>query len=155
MGIYARVTGDYFLAMQNHTHSAYLAREAGDAQGEAISGFCATMERVNYGLVTIPESVRSMLIELREAGKRLYEALEGKTDTADAIRWAYLNEARKVYDLYNARNNIDFINHKSGHRPTWDALRRAYLWMAEKLGIPQPDLEFLNELKQQQLQLNK
>jgi len=91
MGIYARATGDYFLAMQNHTHSAYLAREAGDAQGEAISGFCATMERVNYGLVTIPESVRSMLIELREAGKRLYEALEGKTDDADAIRWAYLN----------------------------------------------------------------
>ena len=69
--------------------------------------------------------------------------------------WAYLNEARKVYDLYNAGNNVDFINHKSGHRPSWDALRRAYLWLAEKLEIPRPDLEFLNELEQQQLQAKK
>ena len=69
--------------------------------------------------------------------------------------WAYINGARKVYDLYNAGNNIDFINHKSGHHPSWEALNRAYLWLAEKLEIPKPDLEFLNELKQQQLQLNK
>ncbi|MDD4870229.1 MAG: prolyl oligopeptidase family serine peptidase [Kiritimatiellae bacterium] len=79
--------------------------------------------------------------------------IAGQTDH-DGSR-AYLNEARKVYDLYNAGNNIEFINHKSGHRPSWDALRRTYVWMAEKLGIPQPDLKFLDELEQQESQAKK
>ena len=49
--------------------------------------------------------------------------------------WQYLNEARKVYDLYGRPNEIGFFDHASGHRPTLKSLEIAYRWLAKQLEI--------------------
>jgi len=49
--------------------------------------------------------------------------------------WQYLEEARKVYALYNKPENIGFFDHATGHRPTEESLHIAYGWLAEQFKI--------------------
>ena len=49
--------------------------------------------------------------------------------------WQYLEEARKVYALYNQPENIGFFDHASGHRPTEESLQIAYRWLAEQFRV--------------------
>ncbi|MBT4136873.1 MAG: prolyl oligopeptidase family serine peptidase, partial [Candidatus Latescibacteria bacterium] len=49
--------------------------------------------------------------------------------------WQYLEEARKVYTLYDKPNNIGFFDHASGHRPTEESLHIAYEWLAEQFHV--------------------
>ena len=61
----------------------------------------------------------------------------GQADRPES--WQYLNEARKVYALYNKPEAIGFFDHASGHRPTEESLHIAYQWLAEQFGIsPNP-----------------
>lgn len=53
--------------------------------------------------------------------------------------WQYLNEARKVYALYDKPENIGFFDHASGHRPTEESLHIAYTWLAEQFDITPND----------------
>ena len=55
--------------------------------------------------------------------------------------WQYINEARKVYELYDRPNNIGFFDHASGHRPTERSLQIAYQWLAEQFEIEPNDWE--------------
>lgn len=49
--------------------------------------------------------------------------------------WQYLEEARKIYTLYDQPENIGFFDHASGHRPTEEALQIAYRWLAEQFQV--------------------
>lgn len=49
--------------------------------------------------------------------------------------WQYLEEARKVYELYGQPENIGFFDHATGHRPTAESLHLAYGWLAEQFRI--------------------
>jgi pimeloyl-ACP methyl ester carboxylesterase len=49
--------------------------------------------------------------------------------------WQYINEARKVYDLYEGASSIGFFDHASGHRPTEESLHIAYGWLTEQFGL--------------------
>jgi predicted esterase len=51
--------------------------------------------------------------------------------------WQYLNEAKRVYDLYGASAALGFFDHASGHRPTEESLRIAYGWLSEQFGLKQ------------------
>jgi hypothetical protein len=49
--------------------------------------------------------------------------------------WQYLEEARKVYTLYEKPENIGFFDHATGHRPTEESLHMAYGWLAEQFKV--------------------
>jgi formylglycine-generating enzyme required for sulfatase activity/pimeloyl-ACP methyl ester carboxylesterase len=43
--------------------------------------------------------------------------------------WHYINAARAVYTLYGKPRSIGYLNHRSGHSPTPDAVRLAIEWL--------------------------
>lgn len=49
--------------------------------------------------------------------------------------WQYVNAARPVYELHGRGNALGIIDHASGHRPPAAAVRQAYGWLAEQLGL--------------------
>ncbi len=49
--------------------------------------------------------------------------------------WHYIQEAQRVYALYGQQNAAGFFHHASGHRPTEQAMRIAYGWLAEQFGL--------------------
>ena len=51
----------------------------------------------------------------------------------------YLNEARKVYDLYARGDAVGIFNHATGHQPTEESIIIAYKWLAEQFDLPEPD----------------
>ena len=51
-------------------------------------------------------------------------------DSADGDKsWHYINAARPVYDLLSAPRRLGYLNHRSGHSPTPDAVRLAMDWL--------------------------
>jgi pimeloyl-ACP methyl ester carboxylesterase len=48
--------------------------------------------------------------------------------------WHYINAARQVYDLFGRSENIGFLDHHQGHRPTPEAAFRAMEWLRHFLG---------------------
>ncbi len=46
---------------------------------------------------------------------------------------------------------LRMFDHKSGHQPSFDSLRAAYRWLAARMGRPEPDLGFLDELERRQV----
>lgn len=63
---------------------------------------------------------------------------------------AYLEEARKVQALYGPEDNLAIFDHHSGHQPSWDSLKAAYNWLAQKMGMPKPDLLFMDAMADEQ-----
>lgn len=50
-----------------------------------------------------------------------------KYDGADS--WRYINAARAVYAAYGKPENVGMFNHHTGHKPTEEAVRRAFDWL--------------------------
>ncbi|MBD3291512.1 MAG: acetylxylan esterase [Armatimonadia bacterium] len=49
--------------------------------------------------------------------------------------WQYVQEAQRVYRLYDARNAAGCFLHMTGHQPTEEAVETAYEWLAERFGL--------------------
>lgn len=49
--------------------------------------------------------------------------------------WHYIQEAQRVYALYGREDAAGFFHHAAGHRPTEEAVRIAYAWLAEQFGL--------------------
>ena len=61
-----------------------------------------------------------------------------------------LDAARKVHVLYGKEDAVAMFDHHTGHQPSWDALKSAYLWLARKMDMPRPDFTYLDELAREQ-----
>jgi hypothetical protein len=55
--------------------------------------------------------------------------------------WQYLNEARKVYELYGKAEAVGCFDHGTGHTPTDEAVTLAYRWLAEQFGLTEQPYE--------------
>jgi formylglycine-generating enzyme required for sulfatase activity len=55
--------------------------------------------------------------------------LIGGDEFDKAESWHYINAAREVYRIYDAPQNIGYLNHHSGHTPTPDAVVAAFAWL--------------------------
>ena len=66
-----------------------------------------------------------------------------------------LDAARKVHVLYGKDNSIEMFDHHSGHQPSWDSLKPAYLWLARKMEMPRPDFTYLDGLAREQAKAAK
>ena len=49
--------------------------------------------------------------------------------------WHYIQEAQRVYRLYQREEAAGFFHHGAGHQPTEDAMRAAYRWLAGQFAI--------------------
>ena len=61
-----------------------------------------------------------------------------------------LDVARKVHVLYGKEDAVAMFDHHTGHQPSWDSLKSAYLWLARKMDMPRPDFTYLDELAREQ-----
>ena len=61
-----------------------------------------------------------------------------------------LDAARKVHVLYGQEDSIEMFDHHTGHQPSWDSLKPAYLWLAWKMNMPRPDFAYLDGLAREQ-----
>ena len=61
-----------------------------------------------------------------------------------------LDAARKVHVLYGKEDAVAMFDHHTGHQPSWDSLKSAYLWLARKMDMPRPDFTYLDELAREQ-----
>ena len=66
-----------------------------------------------------------------------------------------LDAARKVHVLYGKEDAVAMFDHHTGHQPSWDALKSAYLWLARKMDMPRPDFAYLDELAREQAKAGK
>ena len=66
-----------------------------------------------------------------------------------------LDEARKVHRLYGQEDSIEMFDHHTGHQPSWDSLKPAYLWLARKMNMPRPDFAYLDGLAREQAKAPK
>ena len=80
--------------------------------------------------------------------------IAGQYDS-QAASWPYLAEARKVHLLYGKEDSIEMFDHHTGHQPSWDSLKSAYLWLARKMGVPRPDFAYLDGLAREQAKAAK
>lgn len=80
--------------------------------------------------------------------------IAGQYDS-QAASWPYLAEARKVHQLYGKEDSVEMHDHHSGHQPSWDSLKSAYLWLARKMAMPRPDFAYLDGLAREQAQAGK
>jgi pimeloyl-ACP methyl ester carboxylesterase len=80
--------------------------------------------------------------------------IAGQYDSREAS-WPYLAEARKVHRLYGKEDSVEMFDHHTGHQPSWDALKSAYVWLARKLDMPRPDFAFLDDLAREQAKATK
>lgn len=75
--------------------------------------------------------------------------IAGQYDSSE-VSWPYLAEARKVHLLYGKEDSIEMFDHHTGHQPSWDSLKSAYLWLARKMDMPRPDFAYLDGLAREQ-----
>jgi hypothetical protein len=61
-----------------------------------------------------------------------------------------LDEARKVHVLFGQEDSIEMFDHHTGHQPSWDSLKSAYLWLAQKMNMPRLDFAYLDGLAREQ-----
>jgi pimeloyl-ACP methyl ester carboxylesterase len=80
--------------------------------------------------------------------------IAGQYDS-QAASWPYLAEARKVHLLYGKEDSVEMYDHHSGHQPSWEALKSAYLWLGRKMGMPRPDFAYLDGLAREQAKASK
>lgn len=75
--------------------------------------------------------------------------IAGQYDS-QAVSGPYLVEARKVHVLYGKADSVEMFDHHSGHQPSWDALKAAYVWLARQTEMPRPDFAYLDQLAREQ-----
>jgi predicted esterase len=80
--------------------------------------------------------------------------IAGQYDS-QASSWPYLAEARKVHLLYGKEDSVEMFDHHSGHQPSWDALKSAYVWLARQMDMPRPDFAYLDGLAREQAKAAK
>ena len=80
--------------------------------------------------------------------------IAGQYDS-QAASGPYLAEARRVHALYGKEDSIEMYDHHSGHQPSWDSLKSAYLWLARKMGMTRPDFAYLDGLAREQAKAAK
>jgi hypothetical protein len=80
--------------------------------------------------------------------------IAGQYDS-QAASWPYLAEASKVHRLYGKEDSIEMFDHHTGHQPSWDSLKSAYIWLARKMGMPRPDFAYLDGLAREQAKAAK
>ena len=80
--------------------------------------------------------------------------IAGQYDS-QAASWPYLAEARKVHLLYGKDDSIEMYDHHTGHQPSWDSLKSAYIWLARKMSMPRPDFAYLDGLAREQAKAAK
>ena len=61
-----------------------------------------------------------------------------------------MDAARKVHVLYGKEDAVEMFDHHTGHQPSWDSLKSAYLWLARKMDMPRPDFTYLDGLAREQ-----
>jgi pimeloyl-ACP methyl ester carboxylesterase len=66
-----------------------------------------------------------------------------------------LDAARKVHALYGKGDTVEMFDHHTGHQPSWDSLKSAYLWLAQKMDMPRPDFAYLDGLAREQAKAGK
>lgn len=66
---------------------------------------------------------------------RSFLLIGGEADRPES--WQYLNEAKKVYQLYGKEDAVGFFHHGAGHSPTEESLVKAYRWLGEQLRLPE------------------
>ncbi len=88
------------------------------------------------------------------AAPRSFFLIAGQFDSP-AVSWPYLAEARKVHLLYGKDDSVEMFDHHTGHQPSWDALKSAYLWLARKMDMPRPDFAYLDGLACEQAKVGK
>jgi predicted esterase len=66
-----------------------------------------------------------------------------------------LDAARKVHALYGKGDTVEMFDHHTGHQPSWDSLKSAYLWLAQKMDMPAPDFAYLDGLAREQAKAGK
>jgi hypothetical protein len=66
-----------------------------------------------------------------------------------------LEAARKVHVLYGKDDAVEMFDHHTGHQPSRDALKSAYLWLARKMDMPRPDFAYLDGLAREQAKAGK
>lgn len=85
---------------------------------------------------------------------RAFFLIAGQYDHAGSR--PYLDEARKAHALCGAEPDaVAMFDHHSGHQPSWDSLRAAYVWLARQTGMPKPDLAFLDAMASEQAKAGK
>ncbi len=66
-----------------------------------------------------------------------------------------LDAARKVHVLYGKDYAVEMFDHHTGHQPSWEALKSAYLWLAQKMDMPRPHFAYLDGLAREQAKAGK
>ena len=66
-----------------------------------------------------------------------------------------LDAARKVHVLHGKDDAVEMFDHHTGHQPSWDSLKSAYLWLAQKMDMPRPDFAYLDGLAREQSKAGK
>ena len=74
---------------------------------------------------------------------------------AQATSGPYLAAASPVHRLYGREAPLEMFDHHSGHQPSWEALKVAYLWLAKKTEMPPPDFAPLDRLAREQAKAGK
>jgi pimeloyl-ACP methyl ester carboxylesterase len=80
--------------------------------------------------------------------------IAGQYDS-QAASGTILDAARKVYALYGKGDTVEMFDHHTGHQPSWDSLKSAYLWLAQKMDMPRPDFAYLDGLAREQAKAGK
>lgn len=86
---------------------------------------------------------------LASAAPTSFFLIAGQYDS-QATSGPILDAARKVHVLYGKEDAVEMFDHHTGHQPSWDALKSAYLWLARKMEMPRPDFTYLDELAREQ-----
>jgi pimeloyl-ACP methyl ester carboxylesterase len=66
-----------------------------------------------------------------------------------------LDAARRVHVLYGKDDAVEMFDHHTGHQPSWDSLKSAYLWLAQTMDMPRPDFAYLDGLAREQAKAGK
>jgi predicted esterase len=64
---------------------------------------------------------------------RSFLVIAGEADRPAS--WQYIQEAQRVYRLYDREEAAGCFLHMTGHQPTSESIRTAYAWLEEQFGL--------------------
>lgn len=65
---------------------------------------------------------------------RSFLCIAGEADRPES--WHYIEEAQRVYRLYDREHAAGCFLHMTGHQPTEESVHTAYRWLDEQFGLP-------------------
>ena len=149
------------IAVMGHSLGGKMAFYAGclDSRFKAVvaSDFGIAWDSTNWGdawyfgakLKTMQAAGLSHEQLLACAAPTSFFLIAGQYDS-QAASGPILDAARKVHVLYGQEDSIEMFDHHTGHQPSWDSLKPAYLWLAWKMNMPRPDFAYLDGLAREQ-----